>query len=274
MHGSPGLARLILAALLLTGCGSARLPGIIETGDEEAAKRIMGRSVEAHGGIDRWNEIGDIVVRYEGEWATMGPRLQPVLADTDYRRSSTEVIMPSRRIVGQKHEGPGGSKTVYRTPESVEVRYDGAAAEADEILGAAALVADAYQMFLTTPFFVDAFGSKLRWVGTETVDGERCDNVVAVIRHGFGRSDEDLAQVSIGRETGILRRVRFTLNGTESTRGAEVDVTFRGHKEIDGILWATEYVERIRAPFKLAAHEWRLVSLETNTGTDPRRPGE
>lgn len=263
----------VLTALTLTACGTARLPDLVERGDSEAAVRVLQRSVEAHGGATRWNEIEDIVVRYDGEWASIGPRLQPVLSDTDYRRSSVEVILPAGRIVGQLHEGPAGTKQVYRTPESIEVRYDGAAATDENALDAAALVTDAYQMFLTAPFFFASFGTSPRTAGTETVDGEICDRISLVVRPGLGRTDRDLALLSIGRETGILRRVRFTLNGLESTRGAEVDVTFRAHREIDGILWATEYVERIRAPFRLAAHRWRLVSLAANTGANPREPG-
>jgi hypothetical protein len=260
---------IAFAAFLLAACGSTQLPELVDQGDRQAAEKVLQRAVDTHGGRETWKTIDDVVVRYEGEWASIGPRIQPILADTSYRRSSVEVVLPAKRIVGQLHEGPQGTKAVYRTPESIEVSYDGEPATDEKVLDAAALVADAYQLFLTAPFFLDAFATTVRWAGTETVDGELCDQISAVVRPGFGRVDEDLALLSVGRDSGIVRRVRFTLNGLESTQGAEVDVTFRGHREIDGILWATEYVERIRAPFKLDAHEWRLVSLETNTGRDP-----
>jgi len=263
---------LISSALLAVGCGSARIPELVTKGDTLAAEKVLERAVDAHGGREAWRSVGDIVVRYEGEWAAIGPRIQPVLADTSYRRGSTEVILPAERVIGQLHEGPAGTKAVYRTPDTIEASYDGSAATDGDVLDAAALVTDAYQMFLTGPFFFDSFATSVRWAGTEEVDGELCDQISAIVRPGFGRADEDMAVLSVGRESGILRRVRFTLNGLESTQGAEVDVTFRGHREIDGILWATQYVERIRAPFKLAAHEWRLISLETNTGADPRSP--
>jgi len=262
------------AVLLLTGCGTAQLPKLAAQGDREAAERILRRAVDAHGGADRWSAIEDVVVRYGGEWAKIGPRIQPVLADTGYRRASTEVVIPATRVVGQLHEGPAGTKLVHRTPDSVIVSYDGGDPETDaNVLDAGALAADVYQMFLTGPFFFHAHAIPLGTAGTETVDGELCDRISVVVRHGFGRTEEDLALLSIGRESGLLRRARITLNGMESTRGAEVDVTFREHREIDGILWATAYVERIRAPFRLAAHSWRLVSLETNRGADPREPG-
>jgi hypothetical protein len=268
-----GTIFLVIAALTLGACGTAQLPDMPGLGDHELAARVLERSIDAHGGAARWAEIRDVVARYDGEWASIGPRLQPVLSDTKYRRSSVEVILPSDRIVGQRHEGPSGTKQVYRTPTSVEADYDGVPATDATVLDAAALVADAYQMFLTAPFYFASFAGAPVSAGTETIDGELCDRIGVEVRPGFGRTDRDLALLSIGRESGIVRRVRFTLEGLASTRGAEVDVTFRAHREIDGILWATEYVERIRAPFRLPAHRWRLVSLETNTGADPREPG-
>jgi hypothetical protein len=272
MKKASNLVFLLVAILALAGCGRARLPKLVADGQTEAARSILDRAVAAHGGAERWSEIEDIVVRYDGKWASIGPKLQRVLSDTKYRKSSTEVILPAQRIVGQLHTGPLGSKQVYRTPESIEVWYDGERAEEEKVLDAAALVADAYQMFLTGPFFFDAFASSLSRGEARRVNGELCDRIVGKIRPGFGRVEQDLAVLSIGRETGIVHRVRFTLNGTGSTRGAEVEVTFSGHREIDGILWPTEYVEKIRAPVKLAAHRWRLVSLETNSAADPRQP--
>ena len=58
----------------------------------------------------------------------------------------------------------------------------------------------------------------------------------------------------------------MTLNGLESTRGAEVDVTFRDFRKICGVLWPTDFDERIRVPFDLPAHHWKMVGLDTNRG--------
>ncbi len=70
----------------------------------------------------------------------------------------------------------------------------------------------------------------------------------------------------IDRATKQLRRVRMTLNGLESTRGAEVDVTFREFRNIGGVVWPTSFDERIRVPFDLHAHHWRMLGLDTNRG--------
>lgn len=64
----------------------------------------------------------------------------------------------------------------------------------------------------------------------------------------------------------VARCVRMTLDGIESTRGAEVDVTFRDFRKIDGVLWPTDFDERIRVPFDLHAHHWKMLGLDTSRG--------
>ncbi len=56
----------------------------------------------------------------------------------------------------------------------------------------------------------------------------------------------------------LLRRVRLTLKGRESTRGAEVDVTFRDVKNVNGVIWPTDLGERACRPFKLRDQRWNL----------------
>ena len=68
----------------------------------------------------------------------------------------------------------------------------------------------------------------------------------------------------------LLRRVRLTLNGLESGRGAEVNVTFYDFKKIGGVLWPTDFDERVRSPFKLHAHHWNLRGREINRGLNIR----
>ena len=58
----------------------------------------------------------------------------------------------------------------------------------------------------------------------------------------------------------------MTLNGMESTRGAEVEVTFRDFRKIGGILWPTDFDELIRTPFNLHAHRWQMLGLDLNRG--------
>jgi hypothetical protein len=87
-----------------------------------------------------------------------------------------------------------------------------------------------------------------------------------VLRPGFGNAKEDRVILFIDRATKQLRRVRMTLSGLESTLGAEVDVTFRDFRTIEGVLWPTDFDERIRVPFDLHAHHWKMLGLDINRG--------
>jgi hypothetical protein len=189
-----------------------------------------------------------------------------VLADTRFRRGSEERLLIGPRIVAQEHSGPAGKKLVVRAPGKVAVTYNGALSDDTETKRAAALVADAYTLFLLGPFYFDRPGVVLTRNGEVVVDKTMCDEVLAVLRPGFGLAEEDRVILFIDRATKQLRRVRMTLNGLESTRGAEVDVTFRNFRTLGGIAWPTDFDEGIRVPFDLHAHHWRMLGLEINRG--------
>ena len=168
--------------------------------------------------------------------------------------------------MAQEYTGPAGKKLVVRTPGKVSVTYNGSFSDDAETRSAAALVADAYTMFLLGPCYLERPGIVLASNGQSVVDGFVCDEVLAVLRPGFGEAKEDRVILFIDRNSKYLRRVRMTLNGLEGTRGAEVDVTFRDFRMIGGILWPTDFDERIRVPFDLHAHHWRMLGLEINRG--------
>jgi len=205
-------------------------------------------------------------VRYEGRWAAVGPRSQPVLADTKFRRGSEERPLIASRAMMQEHSGPGGKKIVVRKPGTVAVAYNGFTSNDAEASRAVAFVADAYTLYLLGRFYFDRPGVVLALNGEAIVDKAVCDQVLAVLRPGFGMAKEDRVILFIDRATNQLRLVRMTLSGLESTRGAEVDVTFRGFRNICGIVWPMNFDERIRVPFDLDAHHWRMLGLDTNRG--------
>jgi hypothetical protein len=250
---------------LLSACASPKIctRDIPKSGAKAAA--LLSESQRAHG-ASAFAKIRDVSVRYDGQWASFGPRFQPVLADTNFRRSSEERLLLGSRIIAQEHTGPEGKKLVVGTPGKVTVGYNGSLSTDDEPKRAAALVADAYTMFLLGPFYFTRAGVTLAPNGESVVDKAMCDEVLAVLRPGFGIAKEDRVILFIDRTTKQLRRVRMTLNGLESTRGAEVDVTFRDFRKIDGVLWPTDFDERIRVPFDLHAHHWKMLGLDTNRG--------
>ncbi len=254
-----------MSCLLLGACASPQIPtGAINRADPGAVALVESSKV-AHGG-KAFARVRDLSVRYEGQWGALGPRFQPVLADTGYRRSSEERLLVSARIIAQEHSGPSGRKLVVRSPAQVDVAYNGTVIDDQDQKRAAALVADAYQMFLLGPFYFNRPGVTLSSQGSAMVNRVLCDRILAVLQPGFGFAGEDRVLLFIDRSSKRLVRVRMTLNGLESTQGAEVDVTFGDHRRIGGILWATDFDERIRLPFDLHAHHWKMTGLEINRG--------
>jgi hypothetical protein len=101
----------------------------------------------------------------------------------------------------------------------------------------------------------------------ETVEGRACTTLVAVRRPGHGLSAEDRYLLFIDAENHLLRRVRFTIGGLESTQGAIAEVDFFEHTEIAGVTWPTRFFERLRKPIpNLPVHDWRLIGLDVNRG--------
>ena len=252
-------------ACILSACSSPKICTRDIAKSEPRAKALVAASQNAHG-QKAFARVRDVSVRYEGRWASIGPKFQPALADTKFRRGSEEHLLVASRVMTQEHSGPGGNKVVVRAPGKVSVTYNGVPSTDAEVQRAAALVADAYTMFLLGPFYFKRPGVVFASNGEGVVDRAACDEVLAVLRPGFGMAKEDRVILFIDKATKQLRRVRMTLSGLESTRGAEVHVTFRNFRNIGGIVWPTDFDERIRVPFNLHAHHWRMLGLDTNRG--------
>ena len=272
----PRLSLLASAAFALVGCGSP-LPPIPPAPAASApaapdAQALLNACVAAHGGKAAYARLHDVNVRFSSHWATFGPKLQPKLADTGYREGSEERYLATATgwIVGQDHHGPKGRKHVLRVPpDKIIVRYNDRATPCTdpEVNAAAALVTDAYSMFLFGPEFFQRRAAKLtRLVATGDVDGNACDELLAVLRPGFGPSQEDRVILFLDRQAHVLRRVQFTLNALESTQGAEVQVDLSLHRKLAGVLFPTQFYEHIDRPVNLDAHRWQLLGFDVNRG--------
>ena len=170
---------------------------------------------------------------------------------------------PGGRRVRQVHSGPGGTKQVLRSPGSINVRYEGVRNTDPDVNDAAALVADAYTIFLFGPSYLKTRATGLGLVGSRKVGGEICDGVQGTLRPGIGRSEVDRFIVWIGRDTALMRQFQFSIDGLTATRGADVEVTFSEHwKAADGTTWPRHFIERIVRPVPVQAHEWRMLSLK------------
>lgn len=260
------LAHALLIVLLPAGmisCSSLPKPGAAQA--KSTVPLPDGLSLlqdAARTSGDAWQRSRKVSVSFEGEWSRVVPRLQPVLVDSRYRQMSDEVYEPRSSQMRQTHRGPGGVKTVVRDGRSVEVRYDGRVAEDPEVRAAAALVADGYSMFLFGAGWLLEKGSGWQTIGVEETDGRDCYLVQGLLRPGLGDASEDHVIAWVEQGTSRLVRVQFTLNGLESTRMADVDVSLSNHRRLpDGTEWPQRFVETIQRPVKLKAHEWRLTSI-------------
>ena len=268
MPSSRRLILLVLLGPLLNACLSRGIPQPQGVSEQQEARSVLKRSAEAHG-LANWLQLQDISVSYAGEWSWLVSRLQPVLTDADFRQGSEERLIMRGEFprVAQQHVGPQGQKQVFRSRDAVEVLYNGTAGTDTSVVAAAALVADGYRMFLTGPFYFLDGTSVLEMAGSEILDGQVCDLIVAVRRPGLGLAAADSYLLWIDRHSGLLRRIRFSLNGLDSTQGAIAEVDLLDYREVDGILWPTRFFERLRKPIpNLPVHEWRVTGLDINRG--------
>jgi hypothetical protein len=254
----PYLAALS-AAGLLASCSTLPVPGRTEAIAGDAAA-VLRASARAQG--DAWRRYDRVDVAYDGEWSAIATRLQPVLTDPGFRKSSRETYQPPLSRVVQRHTGPEGVKEVTRQRPRTLVSYNGRPSDGSETRDAAALVADAYTAFLFGSSWLAEHGRGLGLLEEATLDGERCQRVAGLLTPGFGAADEDHFIAWIGADSRLLRRLQFSLNGLDSTRGADVDVVFSGHfRAADGSWWPGRFVEHIQRPLRAKAHEWTMTSL-------------
>lgn len=249
------------AAALLSSCSSLPVPGAATAiAPSQEARHIMERAAAATG--DAWKRYREVEVAYDGEWAPLAVRMQPALTDSGFRKSSVETYNSATGSVRQIHTGPQGTKTVERRKPEIRVVFNGAASADREVLDTAALVADAYTAFLFGPSWLSLKGADFRLLGERELGGEACHLIAGRLSPGFGVSGEDYFIAWIGRESSLMRRFQFTINGLDSTRGADVDVTFSDFRKApDGSQWPGHFLERVQRPISTKAHEWRMTSL-------------
>ena len=253
-------ALIVLAALLLTGCGTQFPAAPAVPADSAAAVALLDRSIAAHGGY-LYDRPDTVSVSYDGRWRRAVKVLQPVIVDAEFRQRSDEFLDLQNDRFLQSHFGPSGEKTVERSSDGLAVLYNGEESLDSDVRDAAALVADAYEMFLTGPSFFRKRQAQLSLLEPAIKDGRSYQRLHARLQPGFGFSDEDRAVIWIDDETGLMSLVHFTIDGTATTRGAHVDVAFSDHREVGGYVWPLSFFERVRGPVRVAAHSWYVTAL-------------
>lgn len=220
--------KLIATALLFilaNSCATLRDPSSVPTSQNNpTAYAILKKSAASQG--NPWQRYDRVEISFDGEWGRLATKIQPVLTDPDFRKSSVEIYLPKSGKVFQTHTGPSGIKTVARSGGKVSVSYNGNAFQTAETLDAAALVVDAYTLFVFGSSKLVESATCLQLLPSEAMNGEVCHLVSGALKPGLGNSPKDRFIAWISKDTGYLLRLQFTLNGLESTQGADVDVPF------------------------------------------------
>lgn len=291
---------LVAFALLTVGCINPLPSSLPSDTSDPAALELLAASAEAHGGDARFAEVAAINVGYDGEWLNNVWKLQPMLVDREYRKSSVERIEYGSPwpVVTQTHTGPDGGVKKVRWPAAnpdrdtldggASVLYNSQLIEAPEERvrqeEASAMVAEAYRMFLTGPFYFTQRSQNTVVLGEgdanalisyadntafmraalakpAVVQGFECDQVLVELMPGFGTSFGDRVLVAIDRETRYVRRVRFSLDGFRKTKGATADVEMSNFVERDGLTFPTEFLEIVVHPINREVHRWHVTDL-------------
>ena len=231
-------------------------------------------SAEVHG-LAAYRQLRDINVAYDGQWRPLIDGIQPLVVDKAYRGSSQERLMPAAGINAQSYRGKaGGKQVVWRrgngdTPGEVAVWFNGQRSSDAGVAAASALVAECYGLFLLGPLWLEERGLAPELAGRERVNGRACDVVHVWLRPGFGFAAQDRVALCIDRDDGVARRVRFTLEGVASTRGAVAEVDTFEHQRRFGVLWPLRSYEEVVHPLRLPAHDWNVTGLDVNRGYQP-----
>jgi hypothetical protein len=267
---------LVLPILQSCAAPFPQLPG---ASDSREAEALLEASAAAHG-IEAYSKLVNISVSYTGQWHALVDTLQPDLVDAGFRGRSEERMLLRQRLAAQAYAGPSGNKHVVRldAPRSggeVRVWVNGEETRDRNRRDAAALVADAYALFLSGPMLLTGAWSADRTMTMRlappeqiTVDNKDhwCDVLRLRLTPGLGLSDTDEIALFVDRQERLMRRVRFTLNGLESTRGAVAEVDTWQHVTISGVRWPTGFHERLLRPVPLPVHDWHMVGLDTDRG--------
>lgn len=256
------------AVFLLGGCASFPKAGSsVRFEDGLAAPAIFERCLKAHGGdVREWAQ--DLNFSVDGTWDFLVQRIQPLVADGSFRERSQERIRPSEQLYSVLWTGPKGTKKVVRTPETVEVYLNDIRASDPATREASAMTADATQLFHLGPSFLAMRRAEFVRLEDGREDGVTYRRLLTTLRPGLGFSPRDDVVLWIHPDNDRLFRVHLTVDGFKGTRGAHVDTTFLAYRQVGRMLVPVEMNERLRAPFPLNVHRWRMTGVDFNRGWD------
>lgn len=233
--------------------------------DTASGKQLFQKTFHAHGGA-QLDALQDVNVSLSGEWKWLIRRIQPLVTDYGYRIDSQERLFPGDRIYAAQYKGPDGTKSVFRSPTTTQVFYNGEETIEPEVISSSSLTADAFHLFLLGPLALEAWSENFQRLSDDRLGRELYYRVYLQRTPGFGLSASDEVVLWIDKKTQLTKLVQITLEGHESTRGAHVEVEYLDYIEHGGYWFPSKFYERVNAPIAIDAHEWHLTGLDINRG--------
>ena len=264
---------IVAIGAFLAACGG--VPKLDPSASSTDKGRALFEATTAAHGKDAFADIKDLSIAYDSRWYDLIQRIQPILTDGKFRQGSEERLIIDEGITAQLHTGEAGKKFVLRQRDyfasdvngTTQVWFNGELASDPVVIDSASLVVDAYRVFIFGPLHYLAGEHIFRDAGTTWINDRLVDKLLVITRPGLGESVEDRHLLYIDRETKLTTRIRFTLEGLESTKGAVVETDFSDFISMHGVMWPTTFFERVTKPIpNLPAHAWSLLGLDINRG--------
>ena len=261
------LLTVLLIVSLFSACASKfpnpQIDASLDT--QITASQIFERTFNVHGG-QVLDQLNDVNLSISGEWKRLIKRIQPLVTDFNYRVDSQERLYPNNGGYIALYNGPGGTKKVVRTTDSLEVYYNGESSNEPEVLSSTALTADAFHMFLLGPLALKNWQSDFTRLTDITYKEKSYHRLHLYRKPGFGYSQQDQVVLWVDTVSGRTKMMQITLEGHSTTKGAHVEVEFLDYIQKGAYIFPSKFFERVNAPISIDAHAWHLTGLDINRG--------
>lgn len=263
---------LLALAILVSACANKfPTPALNAYNSKElSAEQIFARTFKVHGG-QALDSLNDVNVALSGQWKTLIKRIQPLVTDFNFRVKSEERLFPNQGGYIAFYTGPGGNKKVVRTPDSIDVYYNGIASTDPEVLSSTALTADAFLLFLVGPLALANWQDKFTRLADITYQGKTYYRLHLYRFPGFGFSESDQVVLWVDPDTNRTHMIQITLEGHSTTQGAHVEVEYLDYVQQGDYLFPSKFFERVNAPIAIDAHAWHLTGFDINRETELER---
>lgn len=260
------IVQICLIAILVSGCAN-RFPSPDSPPNTYAsqakANALFLATFNAHGG-EHLAELENVNVGLDGKWKKLIRRIQPLVTDFTYRVRSQERLLPKERVYAAHYQGPAGSKTVYRTPDSIQVWYNGEQSQDPEVLSSSALTGDSFHLFLLGPLALQSWSGAFQKLSDARLNSTNYHRLYLERVPGFGLSERDEVVLWIDPQTFLTKMVQITLEGHSTTQGAHVEVEYLDYTKVDDYTFPSKFFERVNAPIAIDAHAWELTGIDIN----------